>query len=154
MIIIAEENSKIFAAAAAAAEKLLKLPTDLWVETEWIADGEEMRALNLQTRRTDGVTDVLSYPALKLIPGKRIKASASDRTGEHGEIYLGSIAVCGERVTAQAVEYGHSELRETAFLFTHGLLHLLGYDHIKKEDEEIMTKIQEEILALAGFTRD
>ena len=54
---------------------------------------------------------------------------------------------------AQAIEYGHSFLRELAFLSVHGFLHLQGYDHMKKEDEEVMFKLQDEILDSYGIRR-
>ena len=59
---------------------------------------------------------------------------------------LGEIYICIPRMIEQAKEYGHSETRELAFLTVHGLLHLLGYDHMTKEDEELMFKVQEEVL--------
>ena len=59
---------------------------------------------------------------------------------------LGDIFVSIPKMKAQALEYGHSEKRELSFLCIHGLLHLLGYDHMEKEDEKIMFGLQEEIL--------
>ena len=53
----------------------------------------------------------------------------------------------------QALEYGHSETRELSFLVCHGLLHLLGYDHMKKEEEQIMFEKQDKILERLGITR-
>jgi probable rRNA maturation factor len=59
---------------------------------------------------------------------------------------LGEIFICVPQALRQAKEIGNSDMRELRFLFTHGLLHLLGYDHMKKEDEEIMFPLQERIL--------
>ena len=53
----------------------------------------------------------------------------------------------------QAIEYGHSEKRELSFLTIHGLLHLLGYDHMQPEDEKIMFDLQKEVLSDAGITK-
>ena len=61
--------------------------------------------------------------------------------------------ICLDKVHEQAKEYGHKEEREMAFLIVHGLLHLLGYDHMEKEDEKIMFGLQEEILNEMGITR-
>ena len=61
-------------------------------------------------------------------------------------ICLGEIIISYERAEAQAKEYGHSLLREMSFLFVHGMLHLLGYDHMSKEQEVVMFKLQDEIL--------
>ena len=62
-------------------------------------------------------------------------------------VVLGEIYISYQKAEDQAKEYGHSIEREMKFLFVHGLLHLLGYDHMKKEDEEIMFRLQDEILA-------
>jgi probable rRNA maturation factor len=66
---------------------------------------------------------------------------------------LGDIYICIPRMLEQASEYGHSIKRELSFLTVHGLLHLLGYDHMQKEDEEVMFKLQELILDETGITR-
>ena len=65
---------------------------------------------------------------------------------EGEEIELGDIFVNRKRILSQASEYGHSVKREFVFLFVHGLLHLLGYDHMKREDEEIMFGLQKRIV--------
>ena len=99
----------------------------------------EIQALNLQYRDKDYVTDVLSFPA------------AND--GLELPI-LGDIVICVQRAQEQAEELGHSLTRELAFLFVHGLLHLLGYDHEVSEDEErIMFNLQDQILQAASITR-
>lgn len=66
---------------------------------------------------------------------------------------LGDIVISIPKALAQAQEYGHSVEREIGFLFVHGFLHLIGYDHMTEEDEKIMFGKQEEILAKAGITR-
>jgi probable rRNA maturation factor len=60
---------------------------------------------------------------------------------------LGDIFINIDRIRSQAQDYGHSLKREFSFLVTHGLLHLLGYDHMNKNDEEEMFKLQEDILS-------
>ena len=71
----------------------------------------------------------------------------------NSEEFLGDIYISVDKIHSQAKDYGHSEKREMAFLTIHGLLHILGYDHIKKEDEKIMFAKQEEILSGYGLTR-
>ena len=75
-------------------------------------------------------------------------------SGEHEEDYLGEIFICEEKVYEQAISYDHSNEREFAFLLTHGLLHLLGYDHIEKEDEVVMFKKQDELLNKTIYRRN
>ena len=66
---------------------------------------------------------------------------------------LGEIMICAEKVYAQAEEYGHSIKREMAFLVAHSCLHLCGYDHMTKPEEEEMISKQEDILNSLGITR-
>ena len=63
---------------------------------------------------------------------------------------LGDIYISVEKAVEQAKEYGHSVNRELSFLFVHGLLHLLGYDHMNEEDEKVMFDLQEKILKEKG----
>ena len=64
------------------------------------------------------------------------------------EVCLGEIYISIDKALEQAKEYGHSEKREFCFLFVHGLLHLLGYDHMNSEDEKVMFGLQDIILGL------
>ena len=65
---------------------------------------------------------------------------------------LGSIAICTEKAEEQAKEYGHSFVREMTYLFVHGLLHLLGYDHENEDDKRVMRAAEEKILSAIGIT--
>ncbi len=103
---------------------------------------EEIHALNKNYRGIDRPTDVISF-ALE----------DSDDFEVEGVRVLGDIYVCIDKMKKQALEYGHSEKRELSFLVCHGLLHLLGYDHMKKEDEAIMFGKQDKILETVGITR-
>lgn len=105
-------------------------------------DEETIRKINKEYRNIDKVTDVISFA---LEDGENIKF-------EFGRV-LGDIYICVERMKKQAEEYGHSLLREQGFLTVHGLLHLLGYDHMTKEEEKIMFEKQEMILNAYGLTR-
>lgn len=108
-------------------------------------DEDEIKELNKTYRNVEKVTDVLSFPLL----------SDEDKDIDYGEKYedIGDIVICKSVAKIQAKEYGHSYIREVCFLSLHGLLHLLGYDHIEKQDEEKMTKVQSEILEELGIKR-
>ncbi len=110
-----------------------------------IVCNEEMHQLNKKFRNIDRATDVLSFP---LIDFKKEKLPPKDK-----KVYLGDIVISIDRAGEQAVEYGHSLQREIGFLTAHSMLHLLGYDHMSKEEETIMFKKQEEILNFLGLER-
>lgn len=121
--------------------KLLKLSFDPIVSVSLI-DDKQMHDINKQYRNIDRPTDVISFAFMdnENVDLKKAK----------GPIVLGDIYISIDHAKAQAKEYGHSEKREFSFLFVHGLLHLLGYDHMKKEDEDIMFPLQEDILNAAN----
>ncbi len=103
---------------------------------------EEIHELNKQYRGVDRVTDVISF-ALE---------DAHDVSLTDVRV-LGDIYICIDRMKEQALEYGHSETRELSFLTVHGLLHLLGYDHQTKEEEEVMFGLQRKILSDLNINR-
>jgi probable rRNA maturation factor len=111
---------------------------------------EEIRQLNYQYRDKDAVTDVLSFPLEKDMAAY-LSSGPDFLPGEN--LLLGDIIICATRAAEQAQEYGHSLEREIFFLFVHGLLHLLGYDHMEKEDEKIMRSLQTAILTDIGQIR-
>lgn len=115
--------------------------------------GEEIHNLNRTFRDTDRETDVLSFPNLNKAYNQSLKEFDSERNFDDKKLFLGDIVICKKIAYAQAKEYGHSKQREVCFLALHGLLHLLGYDHIKKEDEKIMMAKAEEILSMVGVQR-
>lgn len=104
---------------------------------------DEIHRINKEYRNIDRPTDVISFAFEDEVEGenKIIRNDNLPRT-------LGEIFICYEKCQMQSEEYGHSLDREMAFLFTHGLLHLLGYDHMNEDDEKIMFKIQDEIMDL------
>ena len=108
-----------------------------------IIDNEKIHEINKTYRGIDRPTDVISF-ALE---------DFKDITYENNYRVLGDIYISIDKVKEQAKEYGHSEKRELAFLAVHGLLHLLGYDHMKKEEEKIMFDKQEMILNGYGITK-
>ncbi|MCR5595996.1 MAG: rRNA maturation RNase YbeY [Lachnospiraceae bacterium] len=122
-----------------------------------VTHSDEVRVYNRDYRGIDSSTDVLSFPALELHEGdfdniKETDADAFDP--ETGELMLGDIVICIERVYSQAEDFGHSVLREFAFLVTHSLYHLCGYDHMSDTEAGVMEKKQEETLRSLGITRD
>mgnify|MGYP004537160915 CR=1 FL=1 len=130
------------------AEKELLLSKEMEVNLV-IVSPETIKEMNNEYRQVDRVTDVLSFPMLDNIDDLNKECDAI-----LGEVNIGDIYICRERAIEQAIEYKHSLKREICFLALHGLLHLLGYDHIKKEDEQIMFQLQDKILQMAKITRD
>ena len=121
-----------------------------------IVDGDTIKELNKNFRNIDKVTDVLSFPMLNYKAQGDFSDVGDDNdtiSPESGEIILGDIVLCKEKVLAQAEEYGHSVRREYSFLIAHSMLHLMGYDHIDDNERQIMEKKQEEILESVNITR-
>ena len=105
-----------------------------------LVDADTIHQINRDYRNVDRVTDVISF-------------AFNDDKSEEGVILdpeiphmLGEIFICVPRALSQAKEIGNSSQREMCFLFCHGLLHLLGYDHMKEEDAKIMFPLQDKIL--------
>ncbi|MBR6380335.1 MAG: rRNA maturation RNase YbeY [Lachnospiraceae bacterium] len=123
-----------------------------------ITDSEGIREYNRQYRDIDRETDVLSFPNFTFeTPGvfEIPEGSESDYLDpDTGEIWLGDIILCADRIRSQAREYGHSEKREMAFLVAHSALHLCGYDHETPQEAAVMEEKQEAILQKLGITRD
>ena len=105
-------------------------------------DLKEIRKINNDYRGIDRETDVISF-------------AFEDKKADFnlGIRLLGDIYICIPKMEEQAKSYGHSIKRELSFLTVHGLLHLLGYDHMNKETEKEMFQLQELILNEAGITR-
>ena len=120
--------------------KHLSLHFDPYISVT-LVDNEYIHEINLNYRHIDRPTDVISFAFLDDNPN-RDKLFQSQEMVVLGEIYI-SI----DKAKEQALAYGHSIERELSFLFVHGLLHLLGYDHMNEDDEKIMFALQEEILA-------
>ena len=119
-----------------------------------LTDNENIRELNKEHRNTDRATDVLSFPMLELMPGQKIEVNPLELYPRTGAVMLGDIVISTERAEEQAEEYGYSISRELSFLTVHGMLHLLGYDHERgEEDEKLHFSRQEEILESIGCRR-
>jgi probable rRNA maturation factor len=118
-------------------------------------EAEEIQTLNREQRQVDSVTDVLSFPTLDGIRGRALhKKEFPYDIDENGNLFIGSIVICRQRAEEQAKEYGHSYERELYYLFVHGILHCLGYDHMTDEDKAQMREKEEEILGKMGITRE
>lgn len=140
-------------AVAAEVFKEEKMKGEAIVELSFVTK-EEIRELNGTTRGVDRATDVLSFPALETIKPFTKKNYPFEYSPERKAVEFGSIVICREVAKEQAEEYGHSLRRETCYLFTHGLLHLSGYDHIEESDRAIMREKEEIVLGALGITRD
>lgn len=134
------------------ATKRLKLPQNLEINVAFV-NGKQIRDLNREFRQIDKVTDVLSFPNLLDLDKPRIiedelniKNFPNDVNPETNNIMLGDIYICVSRAKKQSKEYGHSVEREMGYLAVHGLLHVLGYDHINDADKVVMRMREEEIV--------
>lgn len=128
-------------------ENLLKEDfKDVYVSINFVSD-EEIQRLNREFRNIDKVTDVLSFPDLNKTPNEKLKKFRKLADFDTNLLFLGDIVISKNVAKKQAREYEHSLKREVCFLALHGFLHLLGFDHIKEEDEKIMTKLQNKILS-------
>ena len=109
-----------------------------------IVDNRYIHKINKKYRHIDRPTDVISFAFL----------DAEDNYDKilfsPGPVVLGDIYISLDKAKEQAEEYGHSLHRELSFLFVHGLLHLLGYDHMNEKEEKEMFQLQEEILSTKG----
>lgn len=122
-----------------------------------LTDNEEIRRYNREYREIDRETDVLSFPNLSYELPSDFEEAAKEEADcfdpETGELILGDIIVSVDKVKEQALKYGHSELREFAFLIAHSMLHLCGYDHMEEEEAARMESKQEAVLEHLGITR-
>ena len=118
-----------------------------------LTDDEGIHQVNLDMREVDRATDVLSFPEFDLHPGEL--PTEEDADPGTGLVPLGDMVISMEHVAAQAKEYGHSQRRELAYLVTHSVLHLLGYDHLDEGPQKKQMREREEaVLAELGITRE
>ena len=123
-----------------------------------ITDNEGIRQYNADYRGIDKETDVLSFPNVDYeTPSdfSNLEDSIADYFDpDTDELILRDIILSVDRIKQQAIEYGHSQKREYAFLIAHSMLHLCGYDHMEEEEAAIMEAKQKEALDTLGITRD
>lgn len=111
---------------------------DNYIVDVTIIDNQEIHKINKEYRGVDRPTDVISFAFFDDENESLVKGDAPKS--------LGQILISYQKAEEQAKEYGHSLNREMSFLFVHGLLHLLGYDHMNEKDEKEMFKLQDDIL--------
>ncbi|GAQ25539.1 endoribonuclease YbeY [Tepidanaerobacter syntrophicus] len=112
-----------------------------------LVDDEYIQNLNKNYRSIDAPTDVLSFAMRESVDESDISFECEE------EELLGDVVISLERARSQAEEYGHSIEREIGFLVTHGILHLLGYDHETESERAVMRNKEEKILESIGLTR-
>mgnify|MGYP001006151068 CR=1 FL=1 len=110
-----------------------------------LTDDAHIHVLNRAYRSVDRPTDVLSFALTE--------SEEPEIVGGRGDEVLGDLVISLERVAAQADEYGHSPLRELSFLTVHGMLHLLGYDHMEEADRREMEEEQRIVMEELGISR-
>lgn len=136
---ISEELEKLLTAGLNVVARLHKLPVQTEVDIT-IVDDAEIHTLNRDYRNVDRSTDVLSFA---------LDEESEDEpklVGGPEEHLLGDIVISAETAARQAEEFGHGLEREIVYLAVHGLLHLLGYDHINDADKAVMRAKEEEAL--------
>ena len=133
----------------------LFLPKNIKINLNFV-DNDRIQELNKNTRGIDKVTDVLTYPYVNLKPNEKLNISdyKFDIDPTDNTLTIGDIYICVPRAREQAKEYNHSLNREICFLFCHGVLHILGYDHIEERDRVIMEKMQDKVMDALKITRD
>ena len=133
-----EEYEEIYSSLVSKTFKHLKLKFDPIISIS-LVDNEFIHKMNREYRGIDRPTDVISFAFLDNEDRESLYKSKEP-------VCLGDIYISVDKAKEQAQEYGHSLKRELSFLFVHGLLHLLGYDHMTEEDEKVMFRLQDEIL--------
>jgi probable rRNA maturation factor len=122
-----------------------------------LTDDAGIHEINKEFRQIDRPTDVLSFPMLNYtIPGDFTFLDAEDSNDfnpDTGEAMLGDIVISVDKVFEQAENYGHSSEREYAFLITHSMLHLFGFDHMEAEEAKVMESKQKDILQKMNILR-
>lgn len=127
-----------------------KLPLNMEISITFV-DNNTIKQINSEHRNINEITDVLSFPQIEW-------EDSTDSLDEYedpltGDIMLGDIVISTQKAEEQAVAYGHSLEREIGFLVAHSMFHLLGYDHMSKEEEAVMFTKQEQVLQKLGLIR-
>lgn len=130
---------------AVKSENLLNLDEERCEISVTFVGLDEIHELNREYRGVDRPTDVLSFPQFE---------DLEEEAPEVGEICLGDVVICKDKAEEQAAEFGHSFERELVYLFTHSVLHLLGYDHMEDDEKAVMREREEEIMREIGLSRD
>ncbi len=122
-----------------------------------IVDDQEIRRINHTQRQMDKATDVLSFPSITYAPNQTARQAVEQLRAEYmpetNACFLGDILISRDHVQAQAKEYGHSMEREFCYLLVHGMMHLMGYDHMNEKDKMKMREMEEKALGSIGMSR-
>ena len=152
-----EEAKLLMQRCADAAQKTEGVAVKTAVFIEIVSD-DAIQTINREQRGKDASTDVLSFPTVNYPEGKTAGACEALLKREYdpdaAACVLGDIIISMDHVRAQAKEYGHSVQRETGYLLTHGLFHLMGYDHMNDTDKPVMRAMEEKSLASIGLRRE
>ena len=130
--------------------KLMNQPSKIEVAIEFVSE-EEIQRLNREIRNIDKVTDVLSFPSTEIKVGEILDITNFEYlplVTDEGFVHFGDMALCLKQTKRQAKEYGVSLESEIKKLVIHSMLHLMGYDHIKDDDYEVMNKKEIELEGL------
>lgn len=138
-----EQVSELITRCAQKALEMENAPEHSFVDVT-IVDNETIRTLNRENRGKDAVTDVLSFPMLEFYNGEWPEDVDMERDPGDDSLFLGDMILNYDRAVEQAKEYGHSVERECGFLTVHSMMHLLGYDHERSEEERQLQRKQEE----------
>lgn len=126
-----------------------------------LTDDAGIQEINREQRGMDAPTDVLSFPMIEYETSGNFSFLENEEdyctqdyfSPDTGELMLGDIVISVEKVVKQASEYGHSPVRELAFLVAHSMMHLFGYDHMEPSEAVVMEEKQQEVLNQLGITR-
>lgn len=120
-----------------------------------LCSNDYIRQINTEHRDRDYATDVLSFPMIEWEKpfAKIFKSMEMDMNWDTGKIELGDIIISYEKAKEQAAEYGHGLRRELAYLCVHGMMHLLGYDHMQENDKTLMREREEEVMKHLNIMR-
>ena len=130
------DETRVLALASFALDQL-RIHPDAELAIQFVNE-DTMTTLHVQWMDEPGPTDVLSFPMDELRPGSESEIS--------GPGLLGDIVVCPQVAATQAAAAGHETINEILLLTTHGILHLLGFDHAEPDEEKEMFGLQREIL--------
>lgn len=121
-----------------------------------ITDEDSIRQINKEMRGLDVSTDVLSFPMSDYdepCDFDSLLEMSDAFDPDSGELLLGDIVICADKIISQATDFGHSMKREFAFLIVHSVLHLIGFDHIEESDRTVMEAHQQEIMIKLNIPR-
>lgn len=150
MQIVSDEILDYMTKAANRAVELEKLPTDKCEVSVTFVSLDEIHEINREYREVDSPTDVLSFPQYER---EDIDFYRENPDEVPDILELGDVVICKEKAEMQSVEFGHSFEREIIYLFTHSILHLLGYDHMEEDEKKVMRTREEEIMDYLNIKR-